>query len=279
MRAFTSFTAVVVAVLVGLVTVPLLWVSVNVADEDGYVDLSEQLVTDRALQTAFADYLADDFVRRGVLPGRLQDTAGQLMAAAARQATDDPGFVDAWAETQRSAHQSAFGDDEGPVTVRIAPLAALVTNRIAGDLPVTLQVPSDLVVPVGTEADRSKLAWVGRSQTFALLGLMVVLVAAATSLVVARRRPVALAGLGLGALAVAGGLRLATEYLAPRLVDRVEGATEFSRTIQSLLISRAADSLVGWLGWIAIVGAGAVVVGALARLVTGRSDRLERDAS
>ncbi len=269
MRSLSSAVAGLVAVVVAIVTVPLLWVSTHVADEDGYVTFSSRLAADDELQSAFAAYLANDYVQRGLLPEALQQPAADALASVARLTTNQPGFVEAWEQTQRSLHESAFSDETGPLTVDVDPMAVFVSDRVGEALPVSLQVPEGLQVPVGTEAERSRLAAVDRSTTFSLLGLMVVVGASAVCLITARSRPVALAGLGVGALVAAGVLRVATEIVAPRLVDRAQDSSAFSRTIQELLIDRASASLATWLGWIALAGAAAVVVGIVGRLVAG----------
>ena len=269
MRSLSSFVAGVVAVLAAIVTVPLLWVSTHVVDEDGYVAFSSSIATDSELQGAVAAYLADDYVQRGLLPAALQETATSVLTTVARGTSDQPGFVTAWEQTQRSLHQSAFDDGTGPLTVRLQPLSQFAADRVGTLLPVSLDVPVDLQAQVGTAGDREKLQEAERSRTYSLLGLMVVVVAATACLVAARRRTLAVAGLGLGALVVAGVLRVVVEIVLPDLVDRAETLSPFARAVQRLLLDRAADSLSGWLELIAVVGAGALLVGLLGRIASG----------
>jgi len=270
MRPFAALIAGVVATIAAVVTVPLLWVSTHVADEDGYVAFSSEVVDDEELRDAFVAFLVDDYAQRGLLPEALQGAVTSALTAVTRETVNQPGFTEAWEQTQHSFHRSAFGEDEGPLVVQVAPLADFALGRVGSALPVSLEVPDDLSATVGTAKDRERLHWVERSQTFALLGLMVVLAAAAVSLVVARSRPVALAGLGLGALAAAGVLRVVTEIVTPRLIDRADNLTPFAKTFQQLAFSRASESLSVWLGYVAIGGGAAVVLGVVGRLVTGR---------
>lgn len=268
MRSLASFVAGVVAVVVAIVTVPIFWISTHVADEDGYVAFSSSLATDADLQAAVAAYLADDYVQRGLLPSALQQTATSALTSVAQTTANQPGFVTAWEQTQRSLHRSAFGDGTGPLTVGLSPMGQFVADRVGALLPVSLDVPADLTAPIGTAADRERLQQVERSKTYSLLGLMVVLAAGAICLVSARRRTTAVAGLGLGALVVAGVLRVATEVVTPELIDRADRLSPFARSVQQLLFDRAADSLAGWLGWIAVVGAGALLMGLLGRVAS-----------
>jgi hypothetical protein len=265
MRTTTSLLAGIVATIAAIVSVPLFWVSTHVADEDGYVTFSSSLATDRDLQAAVAAYIADDYVQRGLLPASLQETAASVLTSVAQGTVDQPGFVRAWEQTQRSLHESAFGDETGALTVSLQPMSQFIAARVGSRLPVSLEVPADLRAPVGTAGDRAQLRQVERSPTYALLGLMVVLAAAAICLVSARRRTIAVAGLGLGALVTAGVLRVATEIVTPQLVDRAETLSPFARAVQKLLLDRAAASLSVWLGWIALVGAAALLAGLLGR--------------
>lgn len=274
MRSATAVVAGIIATVVAIVTVPLLWISIHVADEDGYVELSSQLATDPELQKTLADYLADDFVRRGVLPNSLQDAAAAALTSVARTTTKQPGFTDAWDKTQRSLHASAFGADAtGPMVVDVAPFANFVAERVSDQLPVSLRVESSLDVPLGTAQDRERLSWIAESRPLALAGLAAIAVAAAVCLLAARSRAKALAWLGLGAMVTAGVLWLVTTIAAPRLVDESSSASEFARELQRLLVDRAADSLVGWLEPLAMVGFAVALVGFAGHVISGRDGR------
>ena len=276
MRSVLSFLAGVVATVAAIVTVPMFWVSTHLADEDGYVAFSSTVATDGELQRAVAARLVDDYVQRGLIPAGLETTATSVLVGIAQSTTDEPGFVRAWDETQRSLHRSAFGDDTGPLTVPLQPLGRFVADRVGSALPVSLDVSTDVEAPVGTAADRRRLQPVERTRTYAPLGLIVVIAAAATCLVAARRRTWAIAGLGLGAVVTAGSLLAATEIVTPDLVDRAERLSPFARSVQKLLVEAAADSLDVWLGRIALGGAIALLVGLVGRLLSGmRRSELE----
>jgi hypothetical protein len=273
MRTVTSLVAGIAAVVAAIVSVPLFWVSTHVVDEDGYVSFSSSLAVDRELQAAVAAYIADDYVQRGLLPAPLQETATAVLTSIAQGTVDQPGFVRAWEETQRSLHESAFGNDTGAITVSLQPLIRFIAARVGSRLPVSLDVSTELSAPVAPAADRSRLRQVERSPTYALLGLMVVLVSAGVCLMSARRRTMAVAGLGLGALVAAGVLRVATEIAAPQLIDRTETLSPFARAVQTLLADRAVESLSAWLGWIALLGAVALLAGLLGRGASGLRSR------
>jgi hypothetical protein len=61
--------------------------------------------------------------------------------------------------------------------------------------------------------------------------------------------------------------------VTPELIERGRTLSPFAQAVQQLLIDRAAASLTEQLGWIAIGGAAALVLGVVGRLVTGRPVR------
>jgi hypothetical protein len=270
MRSLPSFLGGVVATLAAIVTVPMLWLSINVRDEDGFVALSSQLAADAELQRTVSAYLANDFVTRGLIPAALEAPAATAMTVVAGQATNQPELAAAWDESQRSLHRSALDETTGPVTVELGPMARVVVDRVGDQLPVAL--PTDLAVPVqiGDEQDRDRLQWVERSRMWSLLGLMVVLVSVAVCVLGARSKGLAIAGLGLGALVVAGTLWSGTTVVSPMLIDGFDEATDFATSLQKLLADRASSSLDTWLTPMAWAGAAAVVAGLLGHAVTSR---------
>lgn len=273
MRRLLSIVSGALALLAMLAAVPLLWVSSHVVQEDGYVEFSSTLAKDSELQSAFAAYLSDEFARRGVLPSALKDTATRALTQVASRATNEDGFVDAWEETQRSFHRSAFADPPPEVlAVDVGPMASFVAQRVTDRLPVTLRVPDNLVVPIVTDAsDRKAVQDVKGTTRLGTIGAVVALVGAAVCLVFARRRSAAVAALGIGTVGVAGLLWLVSGPAAQRVLDHTAAPSEFARTLQKLLVDRASDSLGGWLVILAIVGGVVAVAGFVGRAVTGRA--------
>lgn len=273
MRRLLSTVSGAVALLALLAAVPLLWISTHVADEDGYVKLSSSVAEDSELRAAFTAYLSDELVSRGFVPAALEDTTRTVLTAVASRAANDAGFIDAWEETQRSFHRSAFADPTPRVlAVDLQPLASFVTKRVSGGLPITLRVPDGLVVPVISDAgDREAVQQVKDTTRYGTLAAVVALVGAASCLLLAHRRSAALTGLGIGSVVVAGLLWLVSGPAAQRVLDHTAAPSEFARTLQKLLVDRASDSLAAWLVVLAIVGGVVAVAGVVGRAVTGRA--------
>lgn len=272
MRTVFSFVSGAVALLALLAAVPLLWLSTHVVDEDGYVEFSSTLARDAELQRAFSAYLTDELATRGVIPAALKAPVASALSGAVARTTNEAGFVEAWEETQRNSHREAFADPMPMVLgLDISPMATFVAKQVTGDLPVALTVPDNLVVPVVTSAgDREMVDNVEQSTRLGRIAGIVALVAAAASIGLARRTSTAVAWLGAGALGVAGILWLSSGPVTQEILDHTEAPSEFARTLQKLLVDRAAESLDAWLVIVALAGGILAVAGIVGRTVTGR---------
>jgi hypothetical protein len=273
MRRLIASVCVLIAVIAALVTVPMAWVATHIADEDGYVTFSAPLGSDHELQQAFSAYLSDQLVRKYDLPSAVRPQATAALTLAARTASNAPGYTTAWEQTQRRSHRLVFGADakQDRLAVDVGPLATFAVKHVGTTLPVTLPtINGSLVVAVNSGPETDAIRQVKDTPQRSVIGLIVIASAALGALIFARRRSVALAWLGVGAVLVAGVLRLASSHLVPSILDRTDAPSSFARTLQKLLADRAADSLGTWLLWIAIGGAVAIVVGLLLRMVSDR---------
>lgn len=272
MRRLLATVFGIVAMLAAIVTLPLAWVADNVADEDGYVAFTSPMGTDPELQKAFSAYLGDYFVREGGLPSALQPTATSVLSAAAENTANAPGFTEAWEKSQRRSHRLMFGPDanQDRLAIDLGPLAAFVVDNVGDRLPVALPKPGTIVLQVNDESQREAFDQVSATKDRSTIGWIVVAAAVGLALLFARRRSIALAWLGAGAIGVALVLRVVTSYGVPNILEKTPAPSEFARTLQKLLADRAADSLGQWLLWLAVAGAVAVVGGVLLRMASGK---------
>lgn len=272
MRRLIAMGCILIAVIAALVTVPMAWVATHVADEDGYVSFSAPLGSDHELQSAFAAYLSDELVREYHLPSAVQPAAAVAITQASRTASNAPGYTKAWEETQRRSHRLVFGQDakQDRLAVDVGPLATFTVTHVV-NLPVTLPtINGSLIVAVNAGPESGAIDQVKATPHRSRIGLIVIAVAALGALIFAKRRSNVLVWLGVGAIVVAGVLRLASSHLVPSILDRTEAPSPFARTLQKLLADRASDSLGTWLLWIAIGGAVALAAGVLLRTASGR---------
>ncbi len=217
--------------LAAIVTLPLAWVSSNIADEDGYVSFTSPMGSDPELQKAFSAYLSDYFVREQGLPSALQPTAATVLAAAAANTANAPGFTKAWEQSQRNSHRLMFGPDanQDRLAVDLGPLATFAVDSVGNGLPVALPKPGKIVLQVNNTEQREAIDQIEATKDRSQVGWIVVAVAAALSLLFAKRRSTALAWLGVGAIVVAGVLKAVTSYGVPNILDKTPAPSGFAR--------------------------------------------------
>ncbi|WP_286689891.1 hypothetical protein [Aeromicrobium sp. REDSEA-S38_B2] len=255
MRGFLAAVSGLVAVVALAVALPAAWVAASVADEDGFVSLSRDVVTDGAVQDAASDLLTTRLEREAGLPAQLAETGRRLLERATDRVFDDPQLSGAWAQTLRRTHAALLDDPAAasgqvPVPLDLAPLARLAAERTDG----LVDAPDRLVVELPGGPDARALRLVDESPGLALAAGLVAAVGALVAL------PVAAAGLD------AGLARLARE----RTVDASTGDG-----LQTALVRALADvgvtSFDGWLVWTALSGAVLAVLGVVVALVGRRS--------
>lgn len=265
MRGFGAFLAGLVAVVAFAVALPLSWLAVQIADEDGYVELSRGILDDTDTRTAVVEAVVDELDGRtrdrlvdlGV-PAGLIDRTLQEVAGFVGQGLASDVVVDAWGDSQRQAHQEMFrgdGQDSGFV-VDLAPLVAAVATE-AG---VELDVPESLPVESDEPEARRAVSTVAASPRLAVGAAVVTLVGAAIAIAAARRRGVALVWLGAGALAVTGVLHVVGRVVAS--TDPSAG-TDAGTRVGLVLVDVARSSFDELLQRAAIGGGVVLVVGLL----------------
>jgi len=271
-RSGASFLCWVVAVVAAIITVPTLWIATHVADEDGYVDFTRPFVADAEFRDAIVATITDDLFSQGGLPAVAKPVVERALSSVASRAAKQPGFVEAWEESQRRTHQLTFGPDANTdrLTADIGPIATFVANDVTSDLPVRVNVPDELLVPIYGAPDPEVIEQVGKTQDRSRIGLLVVGLASLLSLVFARRRINAVVGLAAGAVITGGVLLAGTGLALPEVLDRTPAETPFARQMRDLLVDRASDSLNQWLLWTLVIGAVALVIALLGRAIPRR---------
>jgi hypothetical protein len=266
-RSGVSFLCWAAAVVAAIITVPTLWIASNVADEDGYVAFTEPFVADVEFRNAIVATITDDIVSQGGLPAAARPIVERALRAVATRTAREPGFTDAWEESQRRTHQLTFGPDADTdrLTADIGPIATFVAEKVANDVPVRVAVPDQLLVPIYDAPDREVIEQVDKTPNRSLLGMLVVGGASLLCLLFARRRINAVVGLAAGAVITGGVLLAGTGLALPEVLDRTPARTPFAREMRDLLVDRASDSLNQWLLWTMVVGAVVLVIALLGR--------------
>lgn len=281
MRSFLALVFGVCAFLATLVTVPAMWVSHNVADEDGYVAFSEPIARDSEFHGALADALTETLIERTQLPAAAQPVAKAAILRVANQVSGEPGFVTAWNDTQRQSHKIMLGDqrdlppelDSGPsFAIDLGPLGKFVTDEVNKNLPFTITAPDQAVIAVNGAPQAQTLDRIRQTPTYARNGLIALAVSALLALAFARRKSVAVAWLGLGAILSAGVLKVAAVVGVPAVLDRNTAPSPFAKALLDTYVDRANASFGHSLVVLAIGGGVVAVVGLVLRLAAGAKE-------
>lgn len=281
MRSLGSAFFVLFAIVLGILALPSAWVATQVIDEDGFVRLASPLSDDEAFTNALAGSLADEVTAAAHLTAEAGAAVEPIVADVARRIADLPGFDRAWDGTLRKSHQATFADPRtlspdvdasSSFTLDIAPLVGVVVGEIGNQLGVEIGAPQQAFVNIGQANYRAVL-----DRAEAAASLWPVLAAAAAvgavlGLVIARRRSVAFAFLGLG-IALGAALLWFAAGQAPLLVDRTADANAVAGVFKDALTVRAVDSFQAWcLAGIAF-GILALVAGIAGRVFSGGPGR------
>lgn len=263
-----SWLAWLVAVVAGIVTVPMLWVSDNVANEDGWVAFTAGFVEDDELRDGVVDAAAAAALSRASLPPEVAQLMNEALRDLVRTATGQPGFVEAWRESLRRTHRLNFDPSarSDRLLADIGPLATFVVRDVSQQLPVQLTVPDRVVVPIQEEADDDLIGTVSSSPSRSKIGLVVTGVALLASMAMAGGVAGALRRFGLAFVAVAGLMLAATGVVLPQLLKENPTSSGFAQQMRDLLVSHASNSLDAWAITIGLVGAVATVAGVIGSL-------------
>jgi hypothetical protein len=256
------------------VAVPTAWAQTHIVDVNGYTAMARNAAGDKALQAAVASELA---TRATVLineHGHSVDPATVHDAAAGY--TAGPNFPTQFADANRMAHNWMFTGagaqtDNGQWVVDLS--AMLKDSAFAEMLSnYHVQVPDTVRVPV--TATTSKILQPGELRPLATWGLWVSIGLAAVTgffalltLVVARSRGRALAGLGISALLVGASGWAAIEFGHRRLGDVLNHTTGDIRSIAEVMVGEAESSLHHWLDLTLAAGGVLVTLGVIAAVL------------
>jgi hypothetical protein len=268
-----SWAVWLVAVILGIVTVPMLWVSEHIASEDGWVSFTAGFVEDDELRDGVVQAAATAMLARASLPPDVAQLFNQALEELVRTATEQPGFVDAWRESLRRTHRLTFDPDSDSdrLLADIGPLATFVARDVSQQLPVRLTVPDRVVVPINNKPNQDLIEGVAASPGRSMIGLVATGVALLVSMALAGGLAGALRRFGLAFVAVAGLMLTVTGVGLPTLLERTAAPTQFARQMRDLLVAHASNSLDAWAITLGTVGAVATIAGLAGAAVSRRT--------
>lgn len=269
MRSVIAGLAGLVAALAVAVALPLAWLATNIADEDGFVDATTQLASDREFRAEVIDVVAAGVVDRAGVSGQVASGVQDVVRAGAEQVVSADGFVALFEEVQRASHRATFADGDR-IVLDLTPVSTAIIDSIDEELPFDLPAPAELQTSAGEKGVSPALDFVDRAPDRALLGLGVAAVAAIICVLAARRRSTALLGLGIATAASVWVVGQVVRDQVPRLGNSGEMLDPIGQRFRLLVQERAVESFDQWVV-IAIGCAGVVAVLGLVGRVFSRS--------
>ncbi|MCB5283506.1 MULTISPECIES: hypothetical protein [unclassified Arthrobacter] len=267
MRTFVSAVAVIIGLVLTAVAIPAMWVDRNIVQEDGFVAFAAPLGKDPAFQQRLAG-AAVGSLGADQIPQAISGLVTPVLQRAAKSLTAMPGYPEAWTETLRKSHRLNFADPKArpagtgtgtSLTLDLAPLVGLVANQVAEATSLQLTAPDQLPITLGQPKHRQIL---DRVSAVAPIGYPLAagaLISFALAFVAARRRPTVLAGIGLGALVLAGAWQLAAGA-AGSAVKGTSSGNAVAEIFKSEFVSAASSSFGQWI--LAAAAAGGVLLAA-----------------
>lgn len=283
MRSFVSALAVILGLLLSAVAVPAMWVDRNIVQEDGFAALAAPLGKDPTFQKRLATAAVASIDTAGSIPGSLSELVRPVLESAAASLTGLPGYPAAWEETLRKSHRLNFAvpgtlppeaESATSVTLDVAPLVALVTKQVSDKAGVPIEAPAQTLVNIGQSNQRQLFE---RVAAYAPVGYSLAVgagIAFLLALLVARRRWNVLAGIGIGALALAGLWNLGSSWASDAVVGTASG-NEVADLFKREFVAASTAGFGSWILTAGITGAVLLAAGVVVRIFGGRARRAE----
>ncbi|MCB5294553.1 hypothetical protein [Arthrobacter sp. SO3] len=277
MRTFVSAVAVLIGLVLAAVAVPAMWVDRNIVQEDGFVAFTAPLGKDPVFQQRLASAAVGSLGAERI-PEALSGLVTPILESAAQSLTSMPGYPDAWTETLRRSHRLNFADPTTlpagagaatSLTLDLAPLVGLVAKQVADATTLPLEAPEQLLITIGQPEHRQILERISAYAPMGYAAAVGALIAFALAFVAARRRWTVLAGIGIGALVLAGAWTLAAGAVGGA-VARTSSGNEVAEIFKSEFVSAASSSFAQWTTVAAVAGGVLLAAGLVLRFAVGR---------
>lgn len=261
MRSFVSAIAVIFALLLTGIAVPLAWTDANIVREDGFVALTSSIGKDQAFQSRLAGIAVASLEAKVNLPAPVEQLGASFLKNAATAMTTWPEYPQAWNETVRRSHQLTFAGNAGPgnpsagtsLVLDVGPLVKLAADRLHAATGLPIATPDSTLINIGGPAQRQQVdAIAAFAPMWWIPGLGAVLLFA-LGLLAAKRRGVVLLFAGLGLAAVAALWQVAATVLKGA-GDAGLGGTATGGLFARELLAVAVDNFTGWIVVAGIAG-------------------------
>lgn len=276
MRTFVSALLALLSLIVTAGGLASLWVEQNLVDESGFVALAAPLAEDAEFQGALVDSLAEGVTSNAGLPDQFDSFVEPIVRDAAGAVTGSTGYPDAWDRTLRLSHDMTFAQAPDPsepapavLSLDLGPVIGLVTENVEAGLGVEVPVPENTTIEVGSVSRGGMFSAVADAVEEWPLYLAGAGVLAVLALLIARRRGITLALLGLG-VAVIGAVGFLLADRLPGIAANLPGANGVARVFVRGLAEQGGADLAASSTPVVVGGIIAVALGIMAQLVLGR---------
>lgn len=271
MRTLTALLSWLVATAMLAVVVPTAWAQRTLVDIDGFAALAQRAAGDPGLQRAAAGEITAEMVQ--LIRARGFDVDPALVRGVATAYTAGPEFPPKFADISRQTHRDAFsanGTDEWVLDLGPMLRDTVFQQLLGGD---GMSESPALTVSVPESLRDGKLRTLAGWNRWGSLGAGVLgVIAALSTLLAARRRGKALAGLGVSALLAGAAGWVGIEVVRHDLTAVFGAAggtgTDISQ-VADVLVAYGIDSLHHWLNATLAAGGVLVVAGVFAAMLGG----------
>ena len=267
LRDLISAAMLVAAAVLGALWLPATWLSENVVDQDGFLEIAAPLSQDAEVQRSLGDSAVTAVLDDDRIPDWIADQVEPLLQEQAVKLTDMDSYATMWDAVMSDLHTGLFTPGTQELEVDLGPAIDQLLTGVEETLPGGIEVPrpEGVSVSLATIPDVPLLNLAADAAPWApwLGPAALVLVAAALLLGAHRRGLLILAG----ALALlAGGATLLVssqiETLVPNALDQAEFVGPIVQAFQAQFAAQLLPQGVILLGGGALVMAlGLVLLG------------------
>lgn len=267
LRDLVSAALLLAAAVLGALWLPATWLSENVVDQDGFLEIAAPLSEDAEVQRSLSDSAVSAVLDDDRVPDWMADQVEPLLQEQAVKLTGTDSYATMWDAAMADLHSALFTSGSQELEVDLGPAIDQMLTAVEDSLPGGLEIPrpEGVTVSLATVPDLPLLNLAADAAPRApwLGPAALVLVAAALLLGAHRRGLLILAGV-LALLAGAATLLVSSqiETLVPDALDQAEFIGPIMQAFQTELAAQLLPQGVILLGGGALVMAlGLVLLG------------------
>ncbi|UKA61730.1 hypothetical protein [Arthrobacter sp. FW306-04-A] len=261
MRTFVSAIAVIFALLLTGIAVPMAWTDANIVREEGFVGLTASLGKDQAFQARLAATAVGSLESKVNLPASVEQLGASFLKNAASSMSTWPEYPQAWNETVRRSHQLNFAGSAGSansgaltsLVLDVGPLAKLAADRLRATTGLPITPPDSIQISIGGPGQRQQVDTISAYAPMWWIPALGAILLLALALLAARRRGAVVLFAGLGLAALAGLWQVAATVLKS-VGDAGLGGTATGGQFAQELVTASVDNFTGWIVVAGIAG-------------------------